>query len=89
MNEMNFIAWSSRWEAFRFWLHRKLYKTLDITPASDVGGLLIDCSCGGCAQVWRADDGDTVVDVATCPAWILLMKGQQRVPKALARRRAR
>lgn len=84
-----FKVYASLWDRLRFWLHGRLYRTVDVTPidvtpnCDGEGALLIACSCGGQASIYRCDDGEAWVVVASCPRWRLAHRRQQAaLPRA-------
>lgn len=52
----------------RAWWHAQWYKPTDVTPFDD-NSCLVNCSCGGYAQLERQADGLVKVTYTTCPVW--------------------
>lgn len=73
---MSFAVYASLWDRIVFAWHGLRYRTSEIMPA-DEGALLIECTCGGHAQIRRQDDGFAEVELATCRRWVLLRKLQR------------
>lgn len=65
----------SRWDRLCIWRHGRRFEPLEIVESD--GGLLIHCSCGGFAQIWRLDDGMTKVGDVTCALWVRLKRVQR------------
>jgi hypothetical protein len=83
---LNFSIRASLWDKFVFRLmavrHRHQKAVYEL---SEPGTYRLTCSCGGDAEFWRADDGDSVLIDSTCPLWLLTMKLQRNTVKKLKR----
>jgi hypothetical protein len=66
------------------WIHARIYRAVEIIESD--GGMLIECSCGGHAHVWRGDS-ETVVGEATCGLWVRLKRRRPWIPMACTVRR--
>jgi hypothetical protein len=72
-------------DRLRLWWHGKRYRITETMSVGD-GAILIECSCGGHAQIQIEDHVNGAVEFATCWQWQFVQHLQRkRLPCAKVR----